>query len=204
MITRRKFVAASTLALTTPTLMSVMPTISNAAEIDENGLHVQDWFLQSFMDIGDDQKDANGQNKHLAIVFEQRGCPYCREMHQVNFAIPKISEFVKNNFDVLQVNIWGSKLVTDFDGEEISEKDFARKWLVNFTPTIVFLRQGDLAGVPITLAQAARMPGYLKPFHFISMFEFVSGKHYEKQVFQRFLQDKFERYKADGIKPDIW
>ncbi len=205
MINRRNFNIASALAITGALTGSAL-TAGNAAavEINDDGLHVQDWFLESFMEIGEDHAEMNEQGKHLAVLFEQRGCPYCREMHEVNFAKKEITDFVKKNFGVLQINIWGSKNVTDLDGTELSEKEFARKWRVNFTPTIVFLRQGDISGVPLKLAEATRMPGYLKPFHFLSMFEFVAGKHYEKQVFQRFLQDKFDRYEAEGKKPEVW
>ena len=44
----------------------------------------------------------------------------------------------------------------------------------------------------------------IKPFHFISMFEFVREGHYAKDSFQRFLQDKFERLEKEGKKPDVW
>ncbi len=202
MIKRRDFNlgAAATLGLG----MCALPSLGKATQINEDGLHVQDWFLQSFMEIAEDQVEANAQGKHLAIMFEQRGCPYCREMHEVNLAKPKIVDYIKQHFNILQINIRGSKSVTNLDGAEMPEKEFSRKWRVNFTPTIVFLRQGDLSKTPLKMAEAARMPGYLKPFHFISMFEFVAEKKYEDQVFQRFLQDKFDRYKAEGKKPDIW
>ena len=170
----------------------------------KKALHVQDWFSQSFLEIGEEQSELSLQNKHLAILFEQRGCPYCRELHRVNFAKPKIVDYIKQNFGVIQINLWGSKIVTDLDGAQLEEKEFARKWGVNFTPTLIFLRQGDLAGIPLTLAQAAKMPGYFKPFHFMSMLEFVADNRYEELVFQRFLQEKIERYKAEGKKPEIW
>ena len=202
MIKRRDFNIGAAAALGLG--VSALPSMSQATEINEDGLHVQDWFLQSFMEVAEDQAEANAQGKHLAVMFEQRGCPYCREMHEVNLAKPKIVDYIKQHFSILQINIWGSKSVTNLDGKKMPEKDFARKWRVNFTPTIVFLRQGDLSEIPLKMAEAARMPGYLKPFHFISMFEFVAEKKYEDQVFQRFLQDKFDRYKAEGKKPDIW
>ncbi len=202
MIKRRDFNLGAAAALGMG--ISALPSMSQATEINEDGLHVQDWFLQSFMEVAEDQAEANAQGKHLAVMFEQRGCPYCREMHEVNLAKSKIVDYIKQHFSILQINIWGSKSVTNLDGKEMPEKYFSRKWRVNFTPTIVFLRQGDLSEIPLKMAEAARMPGYLKPFHFISMFEFVAEKKYEDQVFQRFLQDKFDRYKAEGKKPDIW
>lgn len=200
MITRRDFAIATTAGLTALSL----PRLGHSLEVNEDGLHVQDWFLETFMDINEDQQEQQGEGKHLAVLFEQRGCPYCAEMHKVNFSKPKIVDFVKENFGVLQINIWGSRTVTDLDGEELEERDFARKWGVNFTPTTVFLRQGDVKDVPLKLAEASRMPGYMKPFHFISMYEFVAEKRYEDTIFQRFLQEKFERYQKEGKDPNVW
>ena len=52
--------------------------------------------------------------------------------------------------------------------------------------------------------EAARLPGYFKPFHFVSMFEFVADGSYKDQNFQRYLQDKFADYEKRGEKPDVW
>ena len=52
--------------------------------------------------------------------------------------------------------------------------------------------------------EVARMPGYFKPFHFHSMFEFVNDGSYKDQNFQRYLQDKFKRLEAEGKKPEVW
>ena len=56
---------------------------AKSLEVGDNGLHTQDWFLESFLDLADDHSELAGQNKHLAVIFEQRGCPYCRELHRV-------------------------------------------------------------------------------------------------------------------------
>ncbi|MCF6321665.1 MAG: thioredoxin family protein [Rhizobiaceae bacterium] len=203
MLNRRNFTAGGALALSA---VATNPSFSQSrqkVEVNEDGLHVQPWFLDSFLEVAEDQAELAAENKHLAVVFEQRGCPYCREMHEVNLAIPQIVDYLKENFGILQINIWGGRIVTDLDGEELPEKDFARKWKVNFTPTIVFLRLGDLENAPLALAESARMPGYLKPFQFLSMFEFVAQKNYEEQNFQSFMKDKLARYEAEGKKPEI-
>ncbi len=192
MIDRRQFtlmLAGSAAAVT------ALP--STAAEVGDDGLHIQPWFMQTFLDLGEDKAEAEAADKHFAVLFEQRGCPYCREMHTVNFANPEIAGYVSSNFGVLQLNMWGSRTVTDFDGEELEERDLARKWNVNFTPTIVFFGPGGDT-------ELIRMPGYFKPFHFMSMFEYVAGDHHADQGFQRFLQDRFERLEEEGKKPDLW
>jgi len=177
-----------------------------ATEVGDNGLHIQDWFLESFLDLGEDLTTAADEGKHFAVIFEQRGCPYCREMHDVNLQDDRITSYLQDNFDILQLDIWGSRGVTDFDGEEMEEKALARRWQVNFTPTIAFF-PNDPAAIGNKngrAAEIARMPGYFKPFHFLSMFEFVRDGHYENDSFQRFLQQKFAKLRAEGKDPDVW
>jgi thioredoxin-related protein len=172
----------------------------------DNGLHTQPWFLESFLELSDDLAEAAAEGKHFAIVWEQRGCPYCREMHRVNFADARIKSFVTSNFVVLQLDLWGSRKVTDFDGEELEERHLARKWGVNFTPSIVFFPDDPEAvkGKDGKAAEVFRMPGYFKPFHFYSMFEYVRGRKYQVMGFQKFLQTKLAELEAKGISPDVW
>lgn len=200
MITRRKLVLTSSLMAASA---AFLPVFAQAAEIGDNGLHIQDWFLESFMDLTEDRAEAAAKGKSLAVIFEQRGCPYCAEMHKVNFARPEITDYIKANFELLQIDLWGSRSVTDFDGSEIEERKLAQKWRVNFTPTIVFIKPGTEKADAFDM-EVARIPGYFKPFHFISMFEFVKQEKYEEMPFQRFLQTKFEALKKKGIKPDLW
>ena len=193
MIDRRQF-AAGVAALS---VYAVLPGRA-AAELNDDGLHVQPFFMQTFLDMADDKAEAEAAGKHFAVIFEQRGCPYCKEMHEVNFARPEIADYVAANFGIVQLNLWGSREVTDFDGEAMEEKALARKWNVNFTPTIVFFGKG---GEP---KEVIRMPGYFKPFHFVSMFEYVAEDRYGQEDFQRFLQTRFDRLEAEGKKPDLW
>ena len=204
MINRRKFNQGALALAGLGFSAAGLQTARAATELNDDGLHVQPWFLDSFLDMGDDLNEAKEQGKRLAIIWEQRGCPYCREMHNVNFADARISEYIQENFVVLQMNLWGAREVTDFDGKAMEERSMARRWGVNFTPTIMFLGDEALNDRSAKAQEVARMPGYFKPFHFMSMFEFVSLKAYEKQGFQKFLQDKFARLKAEGKDPTVW
>lgn len=174
--------------------------------LGDNGLHTQPWFLESFLELPDDLAEAAADGKHFAIVWEQRGCPYCREMHRVNFADERIKSFITANFVVLQLDLWGSRKVIDFDGEELEERRLARKWGISFTPSIMFFPDDPEAvkGKDGKAAEVFRMPGYFKPFHFYSMFEFVRGRKYQEMGFQKFLQVKLADLKARGISPDVW
>ena len=158
------------------------------AELGDDGLYKQDWFLDSFLILEEDLADAAAAGKRFAVMWELEGCPYCRETHLVNFADPEIEAFIRENFDVLQLNLLGSRAVTDFDGEELEEREMAAKHGVRFTPTIQFYpatsEEVDGTG---QLAEVARMPGYFKPDHFLAMFRFVATNSYESMSFKEFL-----------------
>jgi thioredoxin-related protein len=163
-----------------------------AAEVEENafGLYHQDWFLESFLDLKEDFQGAVDQGKRFVILWEQRGCPYCKDLHAINFAQDDIRQYAKDNFVVVQMNIWGDREVTDFDGEVLTEKALAAKNAVAFTPTMQFLPQ-SLEALSVKKGAAmdvARLPGYFRPFHFKAMLRYVNEKMYETdKTFQAYI-----------------
>jgi len=178
-----------------------------AIEPNEEGLYIQPWFHNSFLDLKEDVAEAAAAGKHLAIFWEQRGCPYCREMHRVNLRQPETVDYIKKNFVVLHLNMWGDKEVTDFDGEVTTEKKLARKYRVQFTPTIQFFPM-KLAGGGKKSGRDEeiwRLMGYWKPFHFHHTFVYVKEDGMTKQPnFQRWLQARFEHYQEQGKKVELW
>ncbi len=190
-MSRRRF---QQLALSGVAATSIWPQLSLADELklNDDGLIYQPWFLESFLILQEDLAEAKAQDKRFAIFWELKGCPYCKETHRVNLAKPEILNFVKSNFAVLQMNIIGSKIVTDFDGEELSERNLARKWGVKFTPTIQFFTDDIVSAKNHSgrKSEVARIPGYFKPNHFDAMFRYVYEKAYEKQKFHEYLKTK--------------
>lgn len=160
--------------------------------LTDDGLYKQPWFLESFLDLSDDLEGAAKEGKRFAIMWELKGCPYCKETHFVNFAQPKISDYIRNNFEILQLNIIGSRKVTDFDGTEMSEKELAAKYAVRFTPTFQFFGEGagTLKALPPAKREVARAPGYLRPDDFLAMFRFVREKAYETKSFRDFVKSQ--------------
>jgi thioredoxin-related protein len=174
--------------------------------VNDDGLYTQPWFLQTFLDMRDDLAEVSGAGKRFVVMWEQKGCPYCKETHQVNLARAEIRDYVRDHFGVLQLNLWGSREVTDFDGTAMEERALARRWRVNFTPTIQFFPASldGAEGKTGAELEVTRMPGYFKPFHFFAMFEYVKTEAYASMNFQRFLQEKFADLKARGIDPNVW
>lgn len=162
-------------------------------KLGDDGLYHQDWFLTSLLDLRDDLAEATAGKKRFAIIWEQNGCPYCRDLHVINLGDAKVANWIRERFAVLQLNLWGDREVVDFDGQALPEKELARKYRINFTPTIQFFPESveEMAGRKGMDAEVARMPGYFRPFHFLSMFEYVYDRRYAKgQDFQRYIMEK--------------
>ena len=174
------------------------------ARMGDDGLHKQDWFLDSFLELPEDLAEASSEGKFLMVLIEQAGCPYCAVLHAENFARPEIVDYLKADFVVVQLDLWGARVVVDFDGEAMEERDLAQKWGANFTPTTLIFAMKDGPAADFEEAEVFRMPGLLKPFHYMSSLEYVVSGENGKQPFQRFLQDKFKALEAQGITPDVW
>ncbi|MGY9006832.1 MAG: thioredoxin family protein, partial [Alphaproteobacteria bacterium] len=166
------------------------------------GLHTQSWFHEGFLELGDDLKEATQKGKRLAIIWEQRGCPYCRETHLVNFAQPEIQNFIKANFLVVQLNRNGDREVTDFDGTKLTEKELAQKYRVTFTPTVQFFptNRAAIKAKAKHKPDVARMTGYYRPLHFLAMFNFVHVAGYKNRSFRKYLNG-YQANRARTGKP---
>lgn len=170
----------------------------------EDGIYHQKWFVQSFFDLREDFAEAKAQGKRLAIIFEQRGCIYCVKMHTEVLAKRYINDYVRENFAVIQFDMWGSREVTDFDGQKMPEKKLAERWGIMFTPTVIFLKESidDMKGQWGQPLEVARMNLGIGPGTFYDMFTWVRAKVYEQdRNFQRFhLQRYDEREKITKEK----
>jgi thioredoxin-related protein len=154
-----------------------------SAELSEDGLHQQPWFLQSFLDLREDLQTAQANDRILVVLWELKGCPYCKLLHDENFASTKITEYTKTNFDFLQLNLIGSRPVTDFDGQEIPENELAVRRGVRGTPTLLFFIEGE-GGAAKEVARTQ----YLKPEEFYGMLRFVREKGYESASFDEWFK----------------
>ncbi len=190
MITRRDFVG---LVLAAGGLLAARPVSAQnpvaPPEMGDDGLYIQPWFIHTFLDFREDLIAAKRNGKRFAVVWEQKGCSACKRLHFVNFRVPEVRDFVRDNFDLLQLNVHGSREVTDFDGTVLEERQLARRYHVLYTPTIQFFPEGpdDLAGRNGKDLEVARMPGYLAPALFLTMFRYVREKAYERLRFHEYV-----------------
>lgn len=180
-------------------LMAVSLIVGTAARADESykgpvqlddGMYTEPWFLESFLDLKEDLTTAASEGKRFVVMWELKGCPYCKETHFKNFADAGIRNFVRPRFEVLQLNVQGSRMVTDFDGETLEERALAAKYGVRFTPTLQFFPADatDIGSKKPREREVARMPGYFRPPHFLAMFRYVHERAYESENFRGYLK----------------
>ncbi|WP_370252755.1 thioredoxin family protein [Nioella sp.] len=158
-----------------------------AAELDDNGLHVEPWIEETFLDLREDLGDANANGQRLLILFEQRGCIYCNEMHENVFSRENIAQMLDEDFFVVRLNLHGSLEVTDFDGEVMTEREIARRWGILFTPTLMFMPEEVAEDLTAVQASVATMPGAFGGWTTFNLLNWVQEHGYdEDEGFQRY------------------
>ncbi len=181
---RLPLLIASLLALTLPAL---------AVEMGDDGLHKAPWMRDTFKDLREDLDEANAEGRRLVMIVEQRGCIYCKKMHEEVFSDPEVSSFIDENFFVIQLNMFGDVEVVDLDGDVRSEKDMAAKWGVLFTPTMIFLPEEADGGTTAISASVATMPGAFSRGTTLDLLNWVMEKGYAGD-------EGFQRYHARMIE----
>ena len=168
--------------------LSGAPALADAAsdgiEFDDTPLteplEHPDWFKHSFLDLPQDLADAKAAGKRgLILYFGQARCAYCKMLLQHVLALPDVEAYTRAHFDVVPIDIWGLQEVTDIDGRVVTERDFAVREGLNFTPSLVFY---DTSG-----RMALRLRGYYPPYKLRAALEYVADGHHRREGFSAYL-----------------
>ena len=137
------------------------------------------WFLSTFLDLSEDIEELNSQNKRLILFIHQNSCPYCHRFITKNLEDKETKDTIMKHFGVLDVNMFGNKEITDTNGETYSEKEFAKKYNLQFTPTIIFYNE--------EAKQILRLNGYVNVEKFNLALKYIKDKQENKLSFQEYL-----------------
>ena len=149
-----------------------------------------DWFKTSFLDFSEDLIEATDENRHIMIYFHQNGCPYCAKLVNDNFHNESLVAKLKKHFEVIQINMWGDRDLTDWQGREFSEKQFSSVMQVQFTPTLLFLNAKG--------STLLRLNGYQPTDKMHAVLDYISGKKYLKQSFASYA-NKLKKNKTGRL-----
>lgn len=166
--------ARSVLRLAPWAVLALWPLSASAQGPSEvpRPIDIPAWFEPSFLDLPDEVAAAARENKRLMLYFGQDGCPYCRRLMEVNFSQRAITDKTRANFRAIAINIWGDLEVTALDGQRTTEKEFARRLRVQFTPTLLFVDERGRV--------TARLNGYWPPHKFSAALDYVIARQEDK------------------------
>lgn len=140
-----------------------------------------EWFKESFLDIADDIEEAKENDKHVMLFLTLKFCPYCTKMLKENFTKGTVNQpFIEENFDVIGINVQGSKEIAINEDTTLTEKEYAAHLKVQYTPTILFLDANNKIVV--------RINGYRSQKNFKHILNFVKNKEYKNTTLTKYLE----------------
>lgn len=148
-------------------------------------LQYPSWFTESFLDLKEDLEEARQAGKKGIIVyFGQSDCAYCEALLSVNFEREKdIVQYTREHFNVIPINIWGSKEVSDMQGRISTESEFAERNKAHFTPSLYFyLHDSEKPEIPVL-----KLNGYYPPYTFKGVLEYVVDGYYGRESLKDYL-----------------
>ena len=167
-----------------------------AATLGDDGLHKTPWMRETFKDLREDLEEANAEGKRLMVIIEQRGCIYCTRMHEEVWPVEDITNYIEENYFVIQINMFGDVEVVDFDGTALPEKDMVQRWGALFTPTVMFFPAEVPEEMTANQAAVATMPGAFGRWTTFNMLNWV--------VEEGYLGDEpFQKYHARMIETQL-
>jgi predicted bacteriocin transport accessory protein len=139
------------------------------------------WFKESFLDLQEDIDEAKEKNKHVMLFLTLDFCPYCTKMLKDNFTTKNSTqEYIKKHFDVIGINIKGSKEIAINEDTTMTESEYAKYLKVKYTPTIIFLNEKNEIVV--------RLNGYRSAKNFKYILQYVNNKKYLTQSLEDYLE----------------
>ena len=104
----------------------------------------QYFFEQILGDLTEELEIAREEGKKgIFLFFEMDECPFCHRMKETVLNQVEVQEYFGENFHSISIDVEGDIDIVDFEGEEMTQKDFSRKHRVRATPLMAFF---DLDG----------------------------------------------------------
>ena len=159
-------------------IVAAVAKIDAAAPRDPSAYFFQD----SFGDLAEEAETAEASGLFgVMIMFETADCPWCLRMKETVLNNIEVQRYYRRYFRVLVLNAEGDAPMTDFQGKEMTEKEFALEaHRVRATPLFAFF---DTRGrLLLKYTGTSR-----NTQEFLWLGEFVVDGHY--------LNERFSQYK---------
>lgn len=144
-------------------------------------LQYPEWFKNSFLDLNEDLAEAlEAGKKGIIVYFGQKHCAYCEALLEKNFGEEEdIVLYTRKHFDVIPIDIWGSREVIDTKGQQLTEKVFAEQQDTNFTPSLVFYGEDG--------KELLKLRGYYTPYKMRGALEYVVDGYHKTESLRDYM-----------------
>ncbi|CAA6818973.1 MAG: Thioredoxin [uncultured Thiotrichaceae bacterium] len=141
-----------------------------------------DWFSMSFLNLQEDLASANKAGKKgLIVYFGQKDCGYCKALLEINWGKEQdIVDYTRKHFEVVAIDIWGSREITNIDGNHMTEREFAEQEETDFTPTLIFYTNDG--------KESLRLRGFHPPYQMQAAMEYIAEGFHEKETLATYME----------------
>jgi len=142
-----------------------------------------------------DLKSALEKDRYLLVIFGQKQCATCDELHLDILQRHESRELLKR-LNVAVVDLWSDKKIITPDGSEQKIYDWAKKLDIKYAPSLVYFNdKGE---------EVFRSDGYLRSFHVQSVMDYVTtGAYLEQPNFQRYIDARADALRAQGVEVNL-
>lgn len=135
----------------------------------------------SWYNLKEAQQLAKEDGKKVLIYAEASWCGYCQKMEKEVFPKQEIIDAMAQYYYPVRVDIESDNRI-EFNGEVLTESQFARKYRVQGTPTTFFVDQsGKILGA---------QPGFIEAEIFVNLLTFVGTDAYQSLSFEEYLEQQ--------------
>ena len=134
-------------------------------------------------------------DKYLLVIFGQKQCATCDELHLDILQRPESKELLER-MNVAVIDLWSDQKIVTPDGSEQKIVDWARKLDISYAPSLVYFNdRGE---------EVFRSDAYLKAFHVQSVMDYVTTAAYKQQPnFQRYIDTRADHLREQGIEVNL-
>ena len=140
-------------------------------------------------------QQALSPEKPLLVMFEQKQCAACDELHNDMLKRPEGKEQLAR-FNVTLLDMWSDEKIISPDGKQIKIRDWVKQLDVKYAPSMLYFNESG--------EEVFRSDAYLKAFHTHSVMDYVASGAYKTQPnFQRYIDIRADELREQGIEVDL-
>ncbi|NGP87714.1 thioredoxin family protein [Fodinibius halophilus] len=131
--------------------------------------------------LGEAQEKAAQTGKKVFIFAEAEWCGYCKKMKKQVFPQPEVQENIKKYFHPVKVDIESNEKIK-FDDQMVSQRNFAQKFRIQSTPTMIFIdSDGKILGT---------QPGFMRAEIFDKLLSYIGAEYYKEMGIKAYLKEQ--------------